>query len=282
MAYAAIWPESALYHIPEQLPSLDAAPLMCAGASVFAIYEQSNIKPNDRVGIIGLGGLGHMAVIFGAKLGVETVVFTHSATKHVDAIVMGASEIYPIEDLPYILEIEPRKQSQRPSQSPSLPRIKSESASPSPRSKPRPAPTPEPDPGPGAKSKSQDKLVIKPLDHLIVATTGLVDWSLFFRLMAPRGSVHLLTVARGEDLVIPSKPLIGSGLRVFGSLAAPRAVVLRMLEFAARHRVKPRVQKFPLTAEGIGIAMKKLGDGSMRYRGVLETPKDRLYEVSKS
>lgn len=257
MAYAAIWPESSLYAIPEKLSSLDAAPMMCAGASVFGIYEQCGIRPNDRVGIIGLGGLGHMAVIFGAKLGVETVVFTHSVAKQVDAIVMGATEFIPLEDLPQIISAR-RKRRNSDSGIDDQERRSSMD-----------------------DDTSEDETRgIRPLDHLIVTTTEDVVWSTFFELMAPRGTVHLLAVSLKDDLTVPSAALIDSGLRVLGSLVAPRSVMIRMLDFAARHRVKPIVQKFPLTADGVNTAMKKLDEGSIRYRGVLETPRDCLYKVS--
>ncbi|EEQ35822.1 NADP-dependent alcohol dehydrogenase [Microsporum canis CBS 113480] len=257
MAYAAIWPESSLYAIPEKLSSLDAAPMMCAGASVFGIYEQCGIRPNDRVGIIGLGGLGHMAVIFGAKLGVETVVFTHSVAKQVDAIVMGATEFIPLEDLPQIISAR-RKRRNSDSGIDDQERRSSMD-----------------------DDTSEDETRgIRPLDHLIVTTTEDVVWSTFFELMAPRGTVHLLAVSLKDDLTVPSAALIDSGLRVLGSLVAPRSVMIRMLDFAARNRVKPIVQKFPLTADGVNTAMKKLDEGSIRYRGVLETPRDCLYKVS--
>ncbi|EFQ96869.1 NADP-dependent alcohol dehydrogenase [Nannizzia gypsea CBS 118893] len=255
MGYAAIWPESSLYAIPDKLASLDAAPMMCAGASIFGIYEQCGIRPNDRVGIIGLGGLGHMAVIFGAKLGLETVVFTHSVAKQVDAIVMGATEFIPLEDLPRIISAR-RKRRDSDSGIDDRERHSMDDGS------------------------EDDAMDIRPLDHLIVTTTENVVWSTFFELMAPRGTVHLLAGSLKDNLVVPSAALIDSGLRVFGSLVAPRSVMIRMLDFAARHRVKPIVQKFPLTAEGVNNALQKLDEGTIRYRGVLETPRDCLYKVS--
>ncbi|EFE41186.1 NADP-dependent alcohol dehydrogenase [Trichophyton verrucosum HKI 0517] len=255
MGYAAIWPESSLYAIPDKLSSLDAAPMMCAGASIFGIYEQCSIKPNDRVEIIGLGGLGHMALIFGAKLGLETVVFTHSVAKQVDAIVMGATEFIPLDDLPRIISAR-RKRRDSDSGIDDQERNSMDDGS------------------------EVDAENIRPLDHLIVTTTESVDWSTFFELMAPRGTVHLLAGNMKDNLVVPSAALIDSGLRVFGSLVAPRSVMIRMLDFAARNRVKPIVQKFPLTAEGVNTAFQKLDEGTIRYRGVLETPMDCLYKVS--
>lgn len=205
----------------------------------------------------GWGGLGHMAVIFGAKLGVETVVFTHSVAKQVDAIVMGATEFIPLEDLPQIISAR-RKRRNSDSGIDDQERRSSMD-----------------------DDTSEDETRgIRPLDHLIVTTTEDVVWSTFFELMAPRGTVHLLAVSLKDDLTVPSAALIDSGLRVLGSLVAPRSVMIRMLDFAARNRVKPIVQKFPLTADGVNTAMKKLDEGSIRYRGVLETPRDCLYKVS--
>jgi len=107
LAYSAIWNENALSSIPEGVSSADAAPLMCAGASVFAIYDQFNIKPTDRVGVIGLGGLGHMAVIFGAKLGNEVVVFSGSDGKKEEALEMGAKEFYATKGLEKFEGVKP-------------------------------------------------------------------------------------------------------------------------------------------------------------------------------
>lgn len=64
-------------------------------------------------------------------------------------------------------------------------------------------------------------------------------------------------------------PLILKGLRIQGSIVAPRYVHNRMLEFAALHQIKPMVEKFPMDVDGITKAFKKLADGKMRYRGVL-------------
>ncbi len=62
--------------------------------------------------------------------------------------------------------------------------------------------------------------------------------------------------------------LMGS-VKVIGSGLAPTASVRAMLEFVAKHDIKPQVEKFPLTQAGVTEAMQKLRDGKMRYRGVL-------------
>jgi len=58
----AVWKESFLFQIPEKLDSADAAPLMCAGATVFNTLHCHGVQPTHRVGIVGVGGLGHLAI----------------------------------------------------------------------------------------------------------------------------------------------------------------------------------------------------------------------------
>jgi D-arabinose 1-dehydrogenase-like Zn-dependent alcohol dehydrogenase len=72
-----------------------------------------------------------------------------------------------------------------------------------------------------------------------------------------------------ETLPFSPLTLIMGGLRVFGSGLAPVASARAMLEFAAKHGVKPQIEKFPMTQAGVTEAMQKLRDGKMRYRGVL-------------
>ena len=63
--------------------------------------------------------------------------------------------------------------------------------------------------------------------------------------------------------------MIAKGLRVQGSIVAPRALHQQMMDFAAFHGIKPILETFPMTESGIEEALGKLDSGSMRYRGVL-------------
>ncbi|KAH6672469.1 chaperonin 10-like protein [Halenospora varia] len=85
--------ETYLHTIPDNLASEFASPLQCAGATVYSAIISST-KPGDRVGIIGIGGLGHLAIQFSAKLGFETIVFSTTAAKEEEAKSLGASEFY--------------------------------------------------------------------------------------------------------------------------------------------------------------------------------------------
>ena len=86
----AVWRESFLYKIPEGLSDVDAAPLQCGGSTVFAALQ--GIKPGDTVGILGVGGLGHLAIQFAAKMGCYVVVLSGSDNKRSEAMRLGAHE----------------------------------------------------------------------------------------------------------------------------------------------------------------------------------------------
>jgi len=89
--------ETFVHRIPDNLPSELAAPLQCAGATTYSALVHS-VKPGDRVGILGIGGLGHLAIQYAAKLGHETIVFSSSADKEAEAKSFGASEFYLLSE----------------------------------------------------------------------------------------------------------------------------------------------------------------------------------------
>lgn len=61
-AAEAAWKKSFIYHIPDAIALMHAAPLMCGGATVFNVLYNYEIKTGDRVGIMGVGGLGHLGI----------------------------------------------------------------------------------------------------------------------------------------------------------------------------------------------------------------------------
>jgi uncharacterized zinc-type alcohol dehydrogenase-like protein len=76
--------------VPEGLDPAGAAPLLCAGITTYSPLRQWNCKKGDRVGVVGLGGLGHMAVKFAASMGAEVTMLSTSASKEADARRLGA------------------------------------------------------------------------------------------------------------------------------------------------------------------------------------------------
>jgi uncharacterized zinc-type alcohol dehydrogenase-like protein len=78
--------------IPEGLDPAAAAPLLCAGITTYSPLRQWNCKPGDRVGVVGLGGLGHMAVKLATSMGAEVTVLSTSPAKEADARRLGAKD----------------------------------------------------------------------------------------------------------------------------------------------------------------------------------------------
>ncbi|PZP83539.1 MAG: hydroxyacid dehydrogenase [Azospirillum brasilense] len=76
--------------VPENLPLDAAAPLLCAGVTTWSPLKHWNVGKGQKVGIVGLGGLGHMGVKFAAALGAETYIITTSPGKIADAKQLGA------------------------------------------------------------------------------------------------------------------------------------------------------------------------------------------------
>jgi D-arabinose 1-dehydrogenase-like Zn-dependent alcohol dehydrogenase len=86
-----IAPASAVARLPEELSAEEAAPLMCAGITTFNALRNSGARPGDAVAILGLGGLGHLAVQFAAKMGFHTIAIARGKDKEPLAKQLGAS-----------------------------------------------------------------------------------------------------------------------------------------------------------------------------------------------
>ncbi|MFI8569593.1 NAD(P)-dependent alcohol dehydrogenase [Rhodococcus sp. NPDC078407] len=82
-----------VYHRPDNLDPAAVAPLMCAGITVWEPLRRWNVGPGVRLGVAGIGGLGHLAVKLGRALGAEVTVFTTSAAKVADARKLGAHHV---------------------------------------------------------------------------------------------------------------------------------------------------------------------------------------------
>ena len=83
-------PISALALVPDDLRSADAAPLMCAGVTTFNCLRNSGARPGDLVAVVGIGGLGHLAVQFAAKMGCKMVAIARGKDEEPLARQLGA------------------------------------------------------------------------------------------------------------------------------------------------------------------------------------------------
>jgi alcohol dehydrogenase (NADP+) len=79
--------------VPANLELAGAAPLLCAGITTYSPLRRNRVGKGKKVGIVGLGGLGHMAVRIAHALGAHVVVFTTSPDKKDDAVRLGADEV---------------------------------------------------------------------------------------------------------------------------------------------------------------------------------------------
>ncbi|GAB6903016.1 NAD(P)-dependent alcohol dehydrogenase [Kineosporia succinea] len=82
-----------VYPLPDGLDPAGVAPLMCAGVTVWQPLNRLGVGPGTRVGVVGLGGLGHLAVKFAKALGASVAVFTTSSAKAPLALELGADEV---------------------------------------------------------------------------------------------------------------------------------------------------------------------------------------------
>lgn len=207
--------EGYVHKIPDALASEDAAPLQCAGATVYSALS-TTVKPRDRVGILGIGGLGHLAIQFAAKMGCEVVVMSSSRDKEQEAKEFGASEFV------HLGEIENLR---------------------------------------------------APVQVLVVTSAKNPDWNRILdkRVLARNGTIVPLAAPTQGPLSLPADKLFFEVYHIHSSLVASKAQHDDMLDFAARHSIKPAIQVYkfdgPETVEAI---FENLKNNKVRYRAVLE------------
>jgi len=85
--------ERFVVRIPEKLDPAAAAPLLCAGITTYSPLRHYGVKKGDKVGVIGMGGLGHMGVKIAKALGAEVTIFTRSESKVAEAKKQGADHV---------------------------------------------------------------------------------------------------------------------------------------------------------------------------------------------
>lgn len=89
---------SYVVHVPDSLDFAAAAPLLCAGITLYSPIRHWNVGPGKKVAVMGLGGLGHLGVKFAVAMGAEVTVMSHSAGKEADAKRLGAHHFIDTSD----------------------------------------------------------------------------------------------------------------------------------------------------------------------------------------
>jgi uncharacterized zinc-type alcohol dehydrogenase-like protein len=95
---AIVVDEAFVLRVPHSLDPAAAAPLLCAGITTYSPLRHWGVTPGKKVGIVGLGGLGHMGVKFAHALGAQTVLFTTSPGKVADGKRLGADDVVISKD----------------------------------------------------------------------------------------------------------------------------------------------------------------------------------------
>jgi uncharacterized zinc-type alcohol dehydrogenase-like protein len=90
--------EAFVLRVPEKLDPAATAPLLCAGITTYSPMRHWNVQKGQKVGVVGLGGLGHMGVKFAHAFGAHVVLFTTSANKVADGLRLGADEVVISKD----------------------------------------------------------------------------------------------------------------------------------------------------------------------------------------
>jgi len=113
--YGATWPDTGIvtqggysshvrthehwvFPIPEALSTEAAAPMLCAGITAYSPLVRNGAGPGKRIGVVGLGGIGHFALLFSKALGAETIAISRTHAKEADARAMGADGFIATED----------------------------------------------------------------------------------------------------------------------------------------------------------------------------------------
>ena len=199
--------------LPENIDLASAGPLLCGGMTVFKPFIAYNILPTARVGVVGIGGLGHMAVKFAAAWGCEVTAFTSTPAKADEARGFGAHHVVSSRDANAL------------------------------------------------------KAVASSLDLLIVTVNVPMDWNALLGTLAKKGRMHVVGVV-AEPIPVPAFALISGQRDVSGSPTGSPVDIARMLDFAARHDIRPQVEHFPMSK--VNDALAHLQAGKARYRIVLD------------
>jgi alcohol/geraniol dehydrogenase (NADP+) len=91
--------------VPEALESENVAPLLCGGITVYAPMRNHGVRPSSRVGVVGIGGLGHLALQFAKAFGAEVTALSSSLDKEAEALKMGADHFVNTRDMAALKKI---------------------------------------------------------------------------------------------------------------------------------------------------------------------------------
>jgi alcohol/geraniol dehydrogenase (NADP+) len=198
--------------IPATLDSETTAPLLCAGITVYSPLRAAGINPSSRVGVIGIGGLGHLALQFARVFGAEVTAFSSSPNKEDEALSLGAHH--------FVNALE---------------------------------------------SKAVNGLAGS-LDLIISTAYADQDWAGYVNTLRPHGTLCFVS-APAKPIALPAFPMISLARSACGSNTGSPSQIAEMLDVAARHGVKAKVEHFRMA--DANQALRRVKKSQVRYRAVL-------------
>jgi alcohol dehydrogenase (NADP+) len=202
--------------IPDGVELADAAPLMCAGITMYSPLRTWGIGPDSKVAIIGMGGLGHMGVKLASAMGAEVTVLSRSLAKEEDARRFGASDVRATSDEQTFKDLKGK------------------------------------------------------FDLILNTVSAAVDTNAFLGLLAVDGTLVGIGIP-DAPATVNAGLLMGQRRRLAGSPIGGIKETQEMLEFCAEHDVRPETETVPAEPSAVASAWDRVGDGSARYRVVIDT-----------
>jgi len=198
--------------LPEKLDYKSAGPLFCGGLTVFNPMVEMGVKPTDRVGVIGIGGLGHLALQFLRNWGCEVYAFSSNPAKTEEILKLGAHHVV------------------------------------------------------NSRKPEEMQHLRGSLNFILSTVNADLDWQAYFAALAPKGHLHLVGIFP-NPVPVSSFTLIGGQKSLGGTPLGSPATLVNMLEFCARHDIKPVTEVFGMSEAN--KAFEHLEAGKARYRIVL-------------
>lgn len=198
--------------LPDGLAYEDAAPMMCAGYTTWSGLRDASPQPHEKVAVVGIGGLGHVALQLAKASGFETIAITHSPDKHELAAQLGADHVV---------------------------------------------------------ANGEELRDLGGTDVLLVTTNAFDAAEEAMTGLRPDGRVVLsgLDFTRPFSISSEGVPFHMMRQQVIGSTHGGQHYLAEVLDLAAKGKVKPIMETFPL--DRATDAYDRLSSGKMRFRGVL-------------
>ena len=201
------------FALPDEMESASAAPLLCGGATVFSPMRRYGVDATSSVGVVGIGGLGHIALLMLRAFGAEITAFSSSESKRDEALAMGAHHFVGARDTPALHKLAGR------------------------------------------------------FDLLLSTVPAKLDWITYLKTLRPNGTLCLVGALPGI-IQIPAASLFQGQKSISASEIGDRATIAEMLQFSARHRIAPVVERLPLSA--VNAAIERVRRNEARDRKVVD------------